>query len=148
AVDMLLATIENGGTAEFVEPSELAGDVWTAAVASIGGREPDVGPRPEELAQYGMFEERFSPIERMVCALQGLQDHTRVRLGAVVSFELGSSTVAAFLAASRMGLPCVNGDYVGRAVPELSQTKAEILGLRVHPAVLADRWGNVMILRD
>jgi len=148
ALDMLVTAMEKGATAAFVETSELPGNAWIAAVASVGGREPDLGPRPEELAQYGLVQERFSYIDRMVRALEALQDHAGTRLGAVVSFELGTSTVAALVAASRLGLPCVNGDYAGRAVPEPSQTKAEIFGLRVHPAVLADRWGSLVILKE
>jgi uncharacterized protein len=52
------------------------------------------------------------------------------------------------VAAARMGLPCVDGDYVGRAVPEFAQTKAEIFGMPFHPATMVDRWCNVVILKE
>ena len=148
-LDMLLAAIEAGEAPELVTLDELPDDGWTAAIASLAGRDPDAPPSLEELAQYGLEHERFGFVERFVRALQGLEADAGLRLVAVVSSELGSAnTAAAMVAAARMGLPTVNGDYVGRAIPEFAQTKAEIFGMPFHPAALADRWGNLVILKE
>ncbi|MCL6450083.1 MAG: DUF917 domain-containing protein [Acetobacteraceae bacterium] len=143
----LQTALEEGREPAWVEAAGLPHDCLTASVAGLGGRAPRVAPTAEELAVMGSPERRLALEDCVVAAAAALEEHSGLRLGAVVPIELGgSNTPIAMLAASRLGLPVVDGDYAGRAVPELSQTTVGLKGGTPYPAAVADQWGNVTIL--
>lgn len=63
---------------------------------------------------------------------------------ALISAEMGGfNSVMPLAAAMAAGLPVVDGDGIGRAVPHIEQTTFSIYGCRATPAVLADDSGNI-----
>ncbi len=44
------------------------------------------------------------------------------------------------------GIPCVDGDYTGRAIPEILQTTPYINGKVLWPVASVDEFGNVCII--
>lgn len=63
---------------------------------------------------------------------------------ALISAEMGGfNSVMPLAAAMAAGLPVVDGDGIGRAVPHIEQTTFSIYGVRATPAVLADDSGNI-----
>jgi DUF917 family protein len=149
ALEMLSPILKAGQPLRLTSPDGLPDDAWTCAVASWGGRDPDTPPPPEELARYGLTRERFSFVERIAHAARELAVFKGVQLGAVVSMELGAAaTVGAILTAAALGVPVLDGDYVGRAIPEAGQTKMDLLGVSPMPMSFVDRWGNVTIVKS
>jgi len=66
-----------------------------------------------------------------------------------VPVELGgSNTPGPLIAAANLGIPCVDGDYTGRAIPEITQITPELNGKRSWPLSSVDRWGNVVIIKE
>jgi len=146
---MLLPFGRAGRPITLVSPDELSDDTWTCSTSSLGGRDPDVPPPGAELAAYGLVREKFTLIERMARAATELAEVAGVRLGAIVSVELGSAaTVGAVLAGMALGIPIVDSDYVGRAKPEVGQSKMDIHGLRRTPIMFVDRWGNTTLVKS
>ena len=47
-----------------------------------------------------------------------------------------------------LGLPTVDSDYVGRAIPEAGQSKMDIHGIPPTPMAFVDRWGNVTLVKS
>jgi DUF917 family protein len=70
------------------------------------------------------------------------------RIDAVVPFEAGglNSPVVLTLAA-RMGIPCVDGDALGRSAPETHMTSWHGHGVEITPMPLADSVGNIVIVQ-
>lgn len=69
------------------------------------------------------------------------------KISAVATTELGGfNTAAALHVASVMDIPLVDGDYVGRAAPELLQSTANIFGIPLLPSVIATETGNLVII--
>lgn len=148
-IDLLAPLIKSGGPITLVSPEELPDDTWTCAVASWGGRDPDTPPPAAELASYGLVTERFTLVERMAEAAKELAAFKGVTLGAVVSMELGSAaTVGTILTGMALGIPTVDSDYVGRAIPEAGQSKMDIHGSPPAPMAFVDRWGNVTLVKS
>jgi hypothetical protein len=103
----------------------------------------------EELARFGLTKVVHDSTDYTVAAIRELEQWASVKVGAVVTAELGSVNTAESIAtAIRLGAAIVDGDYVGRAIPELQIMKPEISGCSWHPAALVDRWGNTLILKD
>src|SRR5262245_64993332 len=137
---MLEPVLKAGKGITLVSRDELPDEAWTCAIASWGGRDPDMPPSPAELAQYGLAREKYSLAERMVEAAKELALFGGVRLGAVVSMELGASaTMGTLLTGMEIGIPTVDSDYVGRAIPEAGQSKMDLAGFRPMPMGMVDR---------
>ncbi|PRW56447.1 hydantoinase subunit beta [Chlorella sorokiniana] len=70
-------------------------------------------------------------------------------LTALLSFEMGGGNGLEPLvvgAGSRMGLPVVDADLMGRAFPEMQMTTAAIYGAPILPTALADEKGNAVVV--
>jgi DUF917 family protein len=149
AVEMLAPLLKAGTPITLVSPDELSDDAWTCSIASWGGRDPDTPPPASELAQYGLVTEKFTLVERMIEAARELALFRGVTLGGLVSMELGASaTIGTILAGMALGIPAVDSDYVGRAIPEAGQSKMDLAGHPPMPMGLVDRWGNVTIVKS
>jgi DUF917 family protein len=149
ALEMLSPILKGGQSITLVSPDELPEDTWTCSIASWGGRDADTPPSLHELARYGLIRERYTLTERMTQAAKGLAAFRGVPLGGVVSMELGASaTVGAILTGLALGIPVMDGDYVGRAIPEAGQSKMDLLGFSPVPLCFVDRWGNVTIVKS
>ncbi len=148
ALEMLESTLKTGKGITLVSPDELPEDTWTCAIASWGGRDPDTPPPATELAQYGLVHEKYTLLERMVEAARELAAFRGVKLGALVSMELGASaTIGTILSARALGIVAVDSDYVGRAIPEAGQSKMDLAGFLPMPMGMVDRWGNITIVK-
>ncbi|KUK02421.1 MAG: Uncharacterized protein XD58_1406, partial [Thermotoga sp. 50_1627] len=55
----------------------------------------------------------------------------------------GANTPAAVTAASELGLTVVDGDFTGRAIPEIVQITPHLHGKDACPIASFDQWGNV-----
>jgi DUF917 family protein len=88
-------------------------------------------------------------IERpLVEAIRDLEDHLGRPITGLVSVEIGGTNSGAILdAAANLGKRLIDGDYAGRAIPELHATTAHIYGVQVLPWALCDEFGNRLLLR-
>jgi DUF917 family protein len=146
ALSLLQPILDAGASITLVDADELPPDTWTCSVSSFGGREGEP-PSAEELRGYGLVRDALDPVERMVAAVRALEELRGVTVGALVSVELGSvATVATILASRALGVPTIDSDYVGRAKPEVVQSKLAIHGIPRAPMAFADRWGNVSLV--
>lgn len=147
-IAMLRPLAGQARTVTLASADELPDDTWTCSVSSFGGRDPDTPPPAAELATYGLVAEKHTVVERMMAAVKELEAYAGVRIGALVSVELGAATAATMVAAHALGIPTIDSDYVGRAKPEIGQSKIAMHGKRRTPMVFADRWGNVSIVKS
>lgn len=146
SIDRLQIALESGVPIGWTDIDELPGDAWTFSVAGVGGRAPAEGPDPALLKRTGLLQHAFTDFKgTQLAAARTLAELHGVTLGAVIPVELGSgNTVTPLLVAAELGIPLVDGDYCGRAKPEIQQSTLEIEGHGVWPLVFVDRWGNVI----
>ncbi len=65
------------------------------------------------------------------------------KISATIASEIGGGNTAASVAiASKLGIPAVDGDLMGRAGPELHQSTIHIFGVPMVPAGIASETGN------
>jgi uncharacterized protein len=148
-LEMIAPLVDAGRTITLISPDELPGDAWTCSVIAIIGREPDRPPDASELANYGLAQEKFSFAERLAEAARELAAYRNVTLSALVSMELGSFvTMGTILTGMNLGIPTMDSDYVGRAIPEIAQTKMTLHGRALTPMALVDRWGDVVLVKS
>jgi len=82
-------------------------------------------------------------------SLIALQQYLREDFFAAVSTELGGgNTAVALSVAANMGIPIVDGDPVGRSVPELQHTIFFLKGVSIVPLGVATKSGDVVIVKE
>jgi DUF917 family protein len=145
-IERLASALDGGVPIGWLDIDDLPDDAWTFSVAGVGGKAPATEPDAVLLRRTGLIEHRFADYQEMALhAAQTLMALHDVSPGAVIAVELGSgNTVSPLLTAARLGVPLVDGDYCGRAKPEIQQSTLEIEGRGVWPLVFVDRWGDVV----
>ena len=67
----------------------------------------------------------------------------------MVPIELaGANTSGPVSAGSSLGMLAVDGDYCGRAIPEILQITPYLNGKECLPVTSVDEWGNTCIIKD
>jgi len=145
--EVLTAALDEGLAIEWVDISEIPDDAWTCTPYGMGSIAP---ASPETQAQI----ERLGLVDRlghraMEAAVRELGEYAGVAIGAIVPSELGAgNTPAPLITGVRLGIPVVDGDYAGRAIPEEMQGTPYLYEKDSFPLASVDRWGNVVILKE
>lgn len=149
-IDLLTPAIASGRSLTLVAADELPDEAWTCWALIVGGKDPDEPPPADELAAFGLTREQYpSIVPRLVESARELAAYKGVELSALVSMELSSAaTAATIMTGLELGIPTLDGDYVGRAIPEIVLNKMELKGIAPTPIVMIDRWGNRILVKS
>jgi hypothetical protein len=129
---LLLNTVLKNKKIQMVNPDEITDECNVAVVAGQGS--------PEVLLKKGFSLE-------CVNSLKLLEEIKKESIDYVVPFELGGfNTITPMTVTAEKGLPIINGDGCGRAVPELQQTTYSLSGIAMNPITVSDDVGNSAIL--
>lgn len=91
--------------------------------------------------------EKLPSGEEFVKLFSLVADHYRRPITAVVASEVGgSNALVPFAVASRLGLPVVDADMMGRAFPKISMTSCALDGMAPSPAFICDALGNSAVV--
>ena len=139
----LKSCLEENIEIKWTDVDEFPDDIWCCCVFGMASIAPaeEKGGTP-----YGINEKVVE--YPMIKSIKMLEELTGVKIGVVVPFELGgANTPKAMAAGLRSGAMIPDGDFCGRAAPELSQTTVAINGISVTPIAVCDDWGNEVIVR-
>jgi uncharacterized protein len=82
-------------------------------------------------------------------AIAELERYLGEELTGIVSIEVGGINGGAIVdAAANLGRLLVDGDYAGRAIPELTTTTPHLFGMPVLPWAFVDEFGNRLVMRQ
>jgi len=123
-------------------------DTLTCSVFGMGSIAPHPAMSAEERVEFGVPDgERFE--RPWIRAVDELAAHLGQEIGAIIPFELGpSNSLVALDAAVRSNRILVDGDYIGRALPKMSQALPAVLGHQTWPVSICDPWGHALIMTD
>ena len=80
-------------------------------------------------------------------AFETLEKHLDQKFSAVILGEIGSLSLAEGLSiAARLGVPALDADTVGRAVPEINQHSVKVAGIPLTPIGAATPFGDEMVV--
>jgi len=136
--------MEEGLRLRFTDLSEIPDEEWLCVVYGMGSIAP---AEPSLEKPFGLD---VKVVRRpMVEAVKALEDYAKVKIGAVAIFEPGgANSPKALEAGMRHGSFVPDGDFCGRAVPEMHQTLAAIRGIAPFPIAICDDWGHRLFLAD
>jgi DUF917 family protein len=147
-LESLLPHVQAGRSVAWVAPDAIPDDAWVCSTFGMGSIAPTKSLTTAERCALG-YPEEWTVARPMVRAVQELAAYTGKRIAAILPFELGAgNTPTPMDAAVSVGAVIVDGDFAGRAIPELCQTTAAIMGIRFAPGAIADPWGNVLLVKE
>jgi len=150
-IEMLAEALAEGLQPGWVDAADLPEEVYTCTVFGSGSISEQT---PRTLEEIRALAGRLNlPVRNGYrapqAAVKELERYAGVQIGGIVPVELGAAnTPAPLVTAARLGIPLVDGDYSGRAVPQDMQTLYFLNGVPTHPAAIVDWWGNVLILKE
>ncbi len=145
--DVFADALDEGLTIEWVDVDDIPDDAWTVTVYGMGSSAPPSPETQEEIARLGLVDKLGH--RAMDVAVQEMGEYAGLKIGAIVPGELGAgNTPAPLVTGARLGIPVVDGDYAGRAVPEEIQGTPNLYGKKGWPLATVDGWGNVCIVKE
>jgi DUF917 family protein len=144
---MLKAALKDGITPQWVDASSIPDDVWTVTPYGMGSIAPLSQEAQQEIERLGLVP-RFGD-EAMAEVVKELEEYLGEPIGCLVAAEIGAgNSPAPLVTGARLGIPVVDGDYAGRAVPEEMQATTSLYGKNSWPVASLDQWGNVVIVKQ
>ena len=126
---MTQQSIEKSGGVKVIDIESLPDDALILPIAMMGAPTVMVEkfPSGNEFAQLiPMIEKMLTkPVSAIMCAEAG-----------------GLNSTIPFVAASKLGLPIIDGDAMGRAFPELQMVTFTLGGISATPMAVVDEKGN------
>lgn len=148
-LESLLSELEQGKEVGWIDVSELPDDALTVCPFLMGSIAPHTPEVLEEMKRFGLTKPLYDHKNTLAKAIMELSLYTGKKIDAVVPIELGGANTPSALAAGLVnGIPTVDGDYTGRAIPEIPQTTPYLFEKTLWPISSVDAWGNVSIIKD
>jgi hypothetical protein len=139
---LVKAEFDAGHKFRLIGLDELDDGVLTCSPYFTGSTAP---VPPEREARFARLPR--TPEPEAYLALRALERHLGEKVAATVSIEYGGlNTAVALAVAARAGIPAVDADAAGRAVPDLQFSTYYVGGLPIDPLALATRFGETMVL--
>ncbi len=114
---------------DLLDPSELDDDAYVVTLGGVGA--PTVS--------LELLPSRDEPAE----TLRAFEKHVGRKADAVISFEIGGgNSLVPLIAGAELGIPVIDGDGMGRALPEAQMMTYPISGVKPCPALARDYAGN------
>lgn len=128
-----LRTFEEFGPPTVLDPDELDDDALVALPVMVGAPVPLI----EKLS--------FGP--ELVTVFHALNDAVGRKITGLMSPEMGGvNSIVPLILSSRLGLPVVDADGMGRAYPQIDLTTFTLYDIAAAPFALADEHGNSVII--
>lgn len=150
-IESLVSALEDGHEIGWVDVNDIPDDAMSVCPFLMGSIAPHTEETKNEMASYEMTDETSINPERdrMSKAIGELEEYTQQKFDVIVPIELaGANTSAAIAAGAQRGMITVDGDYTGRAIPEIVQITYNYDGYKLAPIASVDEWGNVCIIKE
>ena len=129
----LQAQLKHGRKARIVDVNEVDDEAFVLSIAGIGA--------PSAMVEHLVSDKLLLKLLGRAEAFYGR------RVDTLISAEIGGVNSMFPLALSAIsGVPVVDADGVGRAIPHIEMTTFSILGVKATPCVVMDENGNVATL--
>jgi len=142
---LLLDDMERGLDLSWTPIDELDPDAIVCTACFSGSIAPETFQASTDADAIAGPERLARP---MVDSVRALEVELGQKIAGICSIEIGGINTAAVLdAAANLGIAMIDGDYAGRAIPELHATTPHLFGVKVLPWASVDEYGNTIVIR-
>jgi len=133
--DILIAkqSFEKFGPVRLMDINEVGPDEYIAPLAYMGAPLVSIEKLPSGIE----FDAILPLAEKMI------GNSIKYLIPAEIG---GSNAFTPLIVAASLGMPVIDGDLIGRAFPELQITSSNLKGISPSPAILADSFGNTVVI--
>lgn len=148
-IDSLVSELEKGKEVGWIDIDDISDDDLTVCPFLMGSIAPHTEQTIKEMASFGLGTVKNKQKDCLAIAIQELSNYIGKKVHALIPIELGGANTPGCIAAGLItGIPTIDGDYTGRAIPEISQTTPYLYDKSLLPITSVDAWGNVCIIKD
>ena len=142
---LLRDALADGIPLEWVDVEDIPDDVYTVTPYGMGSIAPLTQETIDEIKRVGLVDEYGG--RSMEEAIKELGKYLGEPIGCIVAAELGAAnSPSPLVSGARLGIPVVDGDYAGRAIPDEMQGTPYLYGKNSWPFASVDKWGNIAIV--
>ena len=146
-IESLMSELDKGKEIGWIDMNSLADDELTCCPFLMGSIAPETEEMKKEKVWFGLTDEKFTEKSILAEAVKELSEYTGKKIRALVPIELGGSNTPSCIAAGiSIGIPTIDGDYTGRAIPEIQQTTPYLNDKELLPYTCVDLFGNISIV--
>ena len=147
-IESLMSEINEKGFVQITDISEIPDDAVAVCPFLMGSIAPHDEATLKEMAGFGFIDGVNKEKARLAKAIQELEAYIGVKTTVGVPIELaGANTSGPISAGSSLGMMAVDGDYCGRAIPEILQITPYLYDRKWLPVASVDEWDNVCIIK-
>lgn len=144
--EFLLEDLKEGREIKWVDGSAISESTWVCTPFYMGSEAPWTEETKAKMERLGMLQVQVK--RPHIEAVRVFEEYSGTKIGGVIAFEIGGiNTPAPLDAAVRLGIPIVDGDYCGRALPEIAQALPCLYNKEIVPITCCDPWGNITIIK-
>ncbi|MGQ3887522.1 DUF917 domain-containing protein [Legionella sp. CNM-1927-20] len=144
---LLMDCLNSGKKIKFVSLEVLEDNSLTACAYMMGSSSPMTHEKKQQMQAYGLVDIKVNNMQ--AAAIKTLEKFSNVKIDAIMPLELGAAASSgAISGAAWLDLPIIDADYMGRALPEISQTLPVIHNLPMLPLASVDKYGNEVIISN
>jgi hypothetical protein len=148
-VKALLSELEQGKEIFLIDVQKLNDDDLVVCPFLMGSIAPITKEKLKEMELFDLYKKIYDYKTMMARAVEELANYTGKRIRGIIPIELGgANTAAAVAAASSLNLTIVDGDFAGRAIPEIPQTTPFLTDKTLYPISSVDEYGNICIIKN
>ncbi len=145
-MELFTEALKDGIPLEWVDVSDIPDDALVVTSYGMGTLAPQSQETKDEIERLAL-KDRYGH-RSMEKAVRELADYLGKPMGCLVAAELGAgNTPAPLVTGARLGIPVVDGDYAGRAIPDEMQGTPYLYGKHSWPFSSVDKWGNIAIVK-
>jgi DUF917 family protein len=142
---LLTDDLARGLSPGWVPIESLDPDALVCTACFSGSIAPEVFEASQEADRLAGEQRLERPL---VASVRALEAELGRSIDAICSIEIGGINTSSVLdAAANLGIEMVDGDYAGRAIPELHATALHLFGAKVLPWASVDEFGNEVVIR-
>lgn len=144
----LTSEYEKGTEIHWIDYTDVPDEALVITTYLMGSIAPITAEMKKEMQEYGLTNSLYNPKDRMIEAVKELEFYLGKKIFGIVPIEIGAANSSAPVAvANALGMPAINGDYAGRAIPEMIQTTPRINKKKLVPIASVDEFGNTAIIK-
>ncbi|MDW7662635.1 MAG: DUF917 domain-containing protein [Bacillota bacterium] len=148
-IESLLSELKAGKKIGWIDVEDIDDDAVTVCSFLMGSIAPHTPEVKKEMAGFGLTESKYTEKERIAESMKELSKYSGEKIDIVVPLELGGAATPGGIAAGLVnGIPAVDGDYTGRAIPEIQQTTPYLNDIPLWPLSVVDEFGNTSLVKN
>ena len=144
---VLKEALDEKGPIEWKDVDEINDNNMALCTFLMGSSAPMTEEKQIAMRSLGLTQRKYP--QNLINAVLEWENYIGKKVNIVVPIEIGGSNMPFPMAvAKKLDKIIVDGDYAGRAIPEIFQTTLMLEDVPFTPGVSVDKFGNVCIIKE